>query len=109
MADKNRCIDEKIRSSLLTYILTNEELRRRFILTPNKIEYCATEAMKYLAIYDDYVSHMVILIHIGSGMPARATELETFRIRNGPTTCRNVFYHCGQIFFFFVNTARLVP
>ena len=64
MADKNRCIDEKIRSSLLTYILTNEELRCRFILTPNKIEYCATEAMKYLAIYDDYVSHMVILIHI---------------------------------------------
>ena len=38
MADKNRCIDEKIRSSLLTYILTNEELRRRFILTPNKID-----------------------------------------------------------------------
>ena len=103
MADKNPCFDEQIRSSLLTHILTNEQLRRRFISSrseDNKVVYCANEAMNYIAIYDDYMSHMVVLIHIGSGMPARATEMETFRIRNGPSTCRNVFYHCGQVFFF---------
>ena len=103
MADKNPCLDEQIRSSLLTHILTNEQLRRRFISSrseDSKVVYCANEAMNYIAIYDDYMSHMVVLIHIGSGMPARATEMETFRIRNGPSTCRNVFYHCGQVFFF---------
>ena len=32
-------------------------------------------------------------------MPARATELETYQIRNGRSTTRNVFYLSGLIFF----------
>lgn len=80
MADKNPCVDEQIRSSLLIYILTNEQLRRRFISSrsKDKVVYCANEAMKYIAIYDDYISRMVILIHIRSGMPVR------------------LFFSCGQ-------------
>ena len=79
MADKNPCVDQQIRSSLLTYILTNE-LRRRFISSrsKDKVVYCANEAMKYIAIYVDYISRMVILIHIRSGMPVR------------------LFFSCGQ-------------
>ena len=64
-----------------------------------KVVYRYTEATKYLAMYDEFVQHVIVLIHIGAGMPARGTELETYRLRNGPSTSRNVFYLCGQIFF----------
>ena len=42
------------------------------------------EAWRFLEI-------MLTLIHLCSGQPARATEIETMTIRNGPNTARSVF------------------
>ena len=52
----------------------------------------------YLSMYDEYIDNLIIAIHVGSGMPASATEIENYRIQNGMTMTRNVFWQDGPIF-----------
>ena len=102
MADRNASNDVVVRSSLLKHILCSEELRRRFVLSignGNKVLYRSSEATNYLNVYDEYIENLLLVVHVGSGMPARATELETYRVKNGPSTSRNVFYLKPQVFF----------
>lgn len=49
-------------------------------------------AMNYLAKVDKFIETMIGLIHLCSGMPSRATELATIRIKNEHSGSRNIFF-----------------
>ena len=100
MADKIPSLDQSIRCSLLRHILATESLRTRFVCTvkDDMVQYRAGEVNKYLAMFDEFVENLIVLIHVGSGMPARSTEMETYRIVNGSSAYRTVFFLNGQVF-----------
>ena len=61
--------------------------------------YNVDAARNYVAMYDEYVANVVVVIHIGSGMPARASELETHRTRNSLNCARSTYFLGKNIFF----------
>jgi hypothetical protein len=101
-ANKNVVIDERIRSSLLKYIMENLNLKKEFVvrIVEGKIEFDSGKARDYIREYDEYIVNLLVAVHIGSGMPARATELETYCISNGISSIRTVYYNQGQIMFY---------
>lgn len=54
---------------------------------------------KYLEKYDDLCKKFLLLVHLTSGMPARASELEKYLLSNSPYQIRTSFYADGRIFF----------
>ena len=100
MADKIPSLDQSIRCSLLRHNLATESLRTRFVcmVKDDMVQYRAGEVNKYLAMFDEFVENLIVLIHVGSGMPARSTEMETYRIVNGSSAYRTVFFLNGQVF-----------
>ena len=63
------------------------------------VMYHHTEASAYLQTYTEHLKNMLIAIHIGSGMPARSTEIETYRLQDGRSTKGNVFYMGKNVCF----------
>ena len=55
------------------------------------IDFEALRMRLYLRQAWRFLEIMLTLIHLCSGQPARATEIETMTIRNGPNTARSVF------------------
>jgi hypothetical protein len=55
---------------------------------------------EYLAKSSKFVSLLLAAVHIMSGMPPRATELQVITIRNKKDQLRNIFFSHGKCFFF---------
>lgn len=49
--------------------------------------------------FDEYMESLLLVIHLGTGMPARATELETYRLISGQSCRRSVYYVDGLVMF----------
>lgn len=98
--DKDEGIDERIKASLLTRVLTEAHLRRRFISNEENgvVEFNGPNSELYLEEYDEYIENLLVLVHIGSGMPARATELTTLTRQNGNTSLRGLYVSHGRVF-----------
>eukprot|EP00731_Ephydatia_muelleri_P032353 Em0023g860a len=100
MAHKDSLVDHDCRCSLLRHILENEGLKARFVSAinaDNVVQYSSKEAQRYLEDWDDYIENMLLVIHLGSGLPARATELETLRIVGGESAKRSIFVVDGLV------------
>ena len=100
MAHKDSLVDHDCRCSLLRHILDNEGLKARFVSAinaDNVVQYSSKEAQRYLEDWDDYIENMLLVIHLGSGLPARATELETLRIVGGESAKRSIFFVDGLV------------
>lgn len=95
-ADEKVDLDNKY--SLTDHIDRDEALSRRFLVGEGG-EWNAHAARDYLKTYDELQALLLVLIHLGSGLPARATELATYRLLNGSTSQRSVYFLDGQIFF----------
>ena len=93
-------IHRKIQASLLEHVLNDPEMKARFIASHDAdgVEFVESEVLRYLRIYDEYIENLLMLIHIGSGMPARATELTTLTRLNGCTALRGLYVSHGRIF-----------
>ena len=101
MAKKDQSENEAICSTLLLHVLCTQSLRQRFVVTVEggKINFNSSEGNRYLDLYDEYLENLLLVIHIGSGMPARATELETYTVCNGRSSMRTVYFLGERIFF----------
>jgi hypothetical protein len=54
---------------------------------------------KLVRLHDDFMEHLLILIHTSSGLPARASELASYTVKNGPSTRRTLMWFKKQIMF----------
>ena len=100
MANKNVSRDKEVRSSLLTHVLQSDSLHLSMVLSISEglqVNYHHAKATKYLKTLDESIKNMLVVVHIGSGMPATATELLTYRIVDGPSCKRNIFYMHNNI------------
>jgi hypothetical protein len=57
-------------------------------------------ATAYLTTCDNFMTLLVAAVHLASGQPARATELETMTISNG-IRARSLFFSQGSVFVLF--------
>lgn len=94
---------KKANRAMIAHILSNNELRERFVrrIDPetNTIEWKHEELKLYLQKYDQFVSAFLFLVHFTSGMPGRAPEIASYRRINGKKKFRSILYHDGQVFF----------
>lgn len=85
----------------------NGLIRRQFINENGSIN--ETEAKSYVSLFDKSCRILFALIHLSSGMSARATEINEQRLCNG-TSLRNIFFVDGRIMIITrynkVNTVR---
>ena len=101
MAHRDPIKNKAICSALLRHILNTQRLRMRFVLRVevNNIHFNSSEATKYVDQYNMYLQSLLLVVHVRSGMPARATELENYTICNGCSSAR-VTYCLGRDVFF---------
>ena len=100
MSDRDPALDRARRYSLLKHVLETPELRARFVTGINSdvVQYAAGEAQLYLDLFDEYMDNMLLVVHLVSGMPARATEMETYRLVGTTSSRRSVYYVDGMVF-----------
>ena len=101
--DGNRLFNEAI----LMHVCKDDMLRNEFILSlrNNTIVWIAERVRKYVELYNAFIQKLICLIHIGSGMPARSCELETYKFVGGVSSSRTMFLN-GDLIFFFVEYSK---
>lgn len=102
MAHRDPTTDQAIRSSVLNHVLSDEKLRSKYVesyTAQSTVIYKLSEARAYLDRYDQYIENLLLIVHIGSGMPARAPELAAYRLCNGQSSARSVYYDSRSVFF----------
>lgn len=84
---------------LLSHVLSNAQLAASFSYrnVEGQHRFVGEAASVWLAKYDELTELLLLVIHIGYGMPARATELCPLIIRNGRSTMRSVYLLDGRI------------
>jgi hypothetical protein len=82
--------------ALLMFIMSSEKLRDKYCTRKGFVEH---SVVKWLTKYDNLERKILLLIHLLSGLPARGTELATYKLRNGPSCLRSVYVEDGRIFF----------
>ncbi len=80
---------ELSRMKLSHTIMTNHELRTTFYRSDGSIS--VSDANDWLNGYNQLQECMAFLVHIASGLPARAKEEETFLLRNSNSCLRTLF------------------
>ena len=101
MASRDFSKDKAIRCTLFTHILHSDILHACMVdsIREGVVVYRNAEASSYLAMYNEYVKNLILVIHLGSGMPARGTELSTLKIQHGRSSRRNLFLLEKNLFF----------
>jgi len=102
-ADATEAGHRRVQQRLVEHVMSREALRNRFVEVTNEEEgvvWRLAEAEAYLCKYHQFIKVLVLLVHLRSGLPARATELATFRVSNGRSGMRSLYYVAGQVFLF---------
>lgn len=81
---------------LFFHAMRTPDLRRRFVDGSGSWRRAAVSEL--LRKYDRLVEAMMMIAHLGSGLPARATELASILRRNGQTSGRGLFWQGGRVF-----------
>jgi hypothetical protein len=93
-------IDKNNEIILFHHILHNPKLSQKFFKgDPSLRIWNEYHVSKFLGKYDILCRKMVLMIHLVSGMPGRATELEEYFLSNTKIQLRTIFYNDGYIFF----------
>lgn len=56
-------------------------------------------AKNLVKLYDQFIEMLILIIHLGSGMPARGTELATYTICNTRTSSRVAYFLGKRVYF----------
>uniref|UniRef100_A0A4E9DLA7 Helicase ATP-binding domain-containing protein n=1 Tax=Gibberella zeae TaxID=5518 RepID=A0A4E9DLA7_GIBZA len=91
---------EESRTWLISFIWNSPELRAKWY--PNSSTASAPPSIpvlsSYLGLVDQLLEHLLFLIHLSAGLPARSTELLTIRHRNTAAGgIRNIFIDRGLV------------
>lgn len=89
------------RSWLLLQISTDPVLRRKFLKSGllDDPSFNNTACKEYEAKVMSFLEHLFIVIHLGSGQPARGTEIAGIQFRNEQQAVRALFVINGEICF----------
>lgn len=85
---------------LLAHILKSAKLREKYFEADGEtLRQSKTSA--WMLKYDDLQARIFLLVHLVSGMPGRATELVSYRRKNGADglSLRSVYYQEERVFF----------
>lgn len=84
---------------LIRHILQTRDLKEKFVQSTNggAIEWKRAAVEDYIKRYDMFIELWVLIIHVISGMPGRATELATLTLRNGQSGLRSFYLMDGVI------------
>ena len=98
----DQAMQREYEDAILKLVITDDSLSQRYIAesTATKIVWNHAAAKKYLELYDQLMENMILLVHLGSGMPARGTELSSYRVLNGKSSPRTVYILDDQVFFY---------
>ena len=99
-ADRQAC--DACRSFLMSQMESNPELCMKWlVLSPDgTTQINRLQGSQYIEMYAEYMDIIIALIHLGGGMPARGTELETYRICQGNGNDRSLYWLDGQFYLF---------
>ena len=99
---RNSKVQRDLEEVILYRVLTEESLSEQYIAEKNSesLVWNIASARKYLEIYDKLMENLVLLVHLGSGMPARGSELSTYRTVNGKSSPRTVYILGDRVFFY---------
>ena len=84
---------------LFSRIFTIPNLKTRFMYAIKLMEAGQLTMWMQHTTMLPYVANVIVVIDIGSGMPAWASELETYRMRNRLNCARNAYFLGKNIFF----------
>ena len=90
---RNSKMQRDLEEAILHRVLTEESLGEQYVRERGtaSIVLDLGAARQYLEPYDKLMENLILLVHLGSGMPARGTELSTYRILNGKSSPRSVY------------------
>lgn len=88
-------IEKGMNEKFLNHLYNNSNLRRYWFSTNGKVMMSA--GRRYLTDMHNFLSHLLVLIHVSSGAPPRATETVRCLIRNQLTCKRTIFLQDGYI------------
>lgn len=94
--------DQLASVKIIEHIVSSPALKRQWIKEiagDGVIRWNEVMAGQYLQKYDKLCRLMLVLVHLASGMPARAPELATYTLTNGPSSQRSVMFTGRRIFF----------
>ena len=101
VAHKSEAIHSQYESLLLDTVLGDAELRDRFVLEDGsgELHIKREAAAEYLRAYDAFIKSLVVVVHVGGGMPARATELNPYLRLNTSGQFRSIYAAGKRVFF----------
>eukprot|EP00002_Diphylleia_rotans_P006926 TRINITY_DN1637_c0_g1_i11.p1 TRINITY_DN1637_c0_g1~~TRINITY_DN1637_c0_g1_i11.p1 ORF type:complete len:998 (+),score=150.30 TRINITY_DN1637_c0_g1_i11:506-3499(+) len=82
----------KMNGLIIHHILRTPNLGQKYIsrVHQGKIEWNKKVIEQYIKLYDIFINHLCFMIHFVSGMPARSSELTSYRRKNGLSSTRSV-------------------
>lgn len=86
---------------LLRVVLQDPQLKDVYVdrVEGNRIRFKYDAVQRYLDLYDQYTQTVLVLLHMGAGMPARGSELATYTIVNDAHHPRVLQFAAGRIMF----------
>lgn len=85
---------------LIEHIMGNPRLLEKYcFVNEQAVIWKKSPLLAFLDRYDEAVELLLMFVHIGSGMPARAPELNTYTIRNGRFYSKTLCYDGESVFF----------
>lgn len=90
-AHKHPATAKLMEDALMHHVIGSDPLYKRFFDGQGKMIRSAVEEL--IRDYDEYMEAMLMVVHLGSGLPARATELASLQRINGPSSKRGMFFY----------------
>ena len=86
---------------ILDKILNSPDLRAKYIqvIQNGEIKWKPEAANNYLRTYNRFIKALLVVVHVGGGMPARATELEPYLRLNDAFRYRSLYAVGRRVFF----------
>ena len=75
---KDPAKNAEMKRAVFRHVLNTPELKQRFScenILSNEVTWNRGAIERYLELYDEYINHLIVLMHLGAGAPARGTEL----------------------------------
>lgn len=97
---ENANVQLEIASALLLHLNSSGKISEYVHAIHNdSIIWNSQKAKQVLSLYDTFIENLLLVVHIGSGIPARGSELATYSIVNGESSLRTVRIMDNLVYF----------
>ena len=97
---ENANVQLEIASALLLHLNSTGKINEYVhAIHDDSIIWNTQKAKQVLTLYDNFIENLLLVVHIGSGIPARGSELATYSIVNGESSSRTVRIMDNLVYF----------